>query len=128
MNDSLEQTVQNAIEALPLRSVFVMGTEEFGLQTLYPVHLWALHHEPCREPGSRILGEDSCGNVFLVAPDGSVSFWDHETDEETVLAASVEAFLAALVEPAPVTLLPHQIKRVWINPAFLEELKRSGDA
>jgi hypothetical protein len=128
MNASLQKAVKKAIAALPKRHAFKTRSDEFELRTLFPVESWRPHTEPCRHAGSLVIGEDSSGNFFLCAPDGSVSIWDHETDDETVLAASVEEFLAALVEPTPVVLKPGQVKKVWIDPAFLEELKRKGDA
>ena len=74
------------------------------------------------------MGKDSCGNRFLLAPDGSVTFWDHETDDEKTLAPSMEAFLDSLSPPMPVVLKPGQVKRVWIDPKFLEEQRRKGNA
>ena len=127
MNASIQQAVERAIAALPKRDTFKIGGDEFGVRTLFPVQSWRPHTEPCRQAGSSVICEDSCGNFFLCAPDGSVSFWDHETDDETILASRVEEFLAALVEPTPVVLQPGQVKKVWIDPAFLEELRRKGD-
>jgi hypothetical protein len=128
MSTSLQQAVQKAIATLPKRHAFKTGSDEFELRTLFPVESWRPHTEPCRRAGSLAIGEDSCGNFFLSAPDGSVSFWDHETDGETVLASSVEAFLAGLVEPTPVVLQPGQVKKAWIDPAFFAEQRRNGNA
>jgi hypothetical protein len=128
MNDSSQQAVQKAIAALSKRQAFKTGSDELQLRTLFPVESWRPHTEPCRHAGSLVIGEDSCGNFFLCAPDGSVSFLDHETGDETVLAASVEEFLAALVEPTPVALQPGQVKKAWINPDFLAEQRRKGNA
>ena len=113
---------------LSKRNIFKLGSDEFEVRTLFPVQSWRPHTEPCRQAGSLILGEDSCGNFFLYAPDGSVSFWDHETDEETILAPTVEELCDSLVEPTPVVLKPGQVKRGWIYPKFLEEHKRKGNA
>jgi hypothetical protein len=74
------------------------------------------------------VGEDSCGNLLLCSPDGSVTFWDHETGAETVLSSTMEDFCDGLVEPTPVVLRPGQVKRVWIDPAFLAEQQRKGNA
>ena len=72
-----------------------------------------------------------CGNYAFIDEDrnGSVLFWDHESPEEIVeLAPSFGAFLD-LLEPfdiKTVTLKPGQVvKRVWIDPAFLERLKKN---
>jgi len=128
MRASIQQAVEKAIAALPKRNAFKTGSDEFGVRTLFPVSSWRPHTEPCRQLGSLIIGEDGCGNSFLFAPDGSVSFWDHETDEETVLATSVEQFCDSLVEPTPVALRPGQVKSAWIDPAFLAEQRRKGNA
>ena len=127
MRASIQKAIERAIKELPRRNAFKTGSQEFGVRTLFPVQAWSPHREPCRHAGSLILGDDECGNLFLCAPDGSVSFWDHETDEETVLAASVEQFCEALVEPTPVVLRPEQVTKVWIDPEFLAEQRRSGN-
>ena len=128
MRASIHQAVERAIAALSKRHAFRFGTDEFEVRTLLPVASWRRHTEPCRQAGSLVVGEDSCGNLFLCAPDGSVSFWDHETDEETVLSATMEEFCGSLVEPKPVVLRPEQVKRVRIDPEFLAEQKRKGNA
>lgn len=128
MRASIQGAVAKAIAALPTRSAFKTGSNEFGVRTLFPIQSWRPHTQPCRQAGSVILGEDSGGNFFLYAPDGSVSFWDHETDEEIVLAPSAEEFCDSLVEPTPVVLRPGQVESAWINPAFLAEQKRKGNA
>jgi hypothetical protein len=128
MRDSLQQAVEKAIAALPDQHALKTASDEFEVLHLFPVQSWRPHTEPCRQAGSLILGEDSCGNFFLYAPDGSVSYWDHETDAESVLAAGVVEFLDSLVEPTPVALRPEQVKGVWIDPDFLAEQKREGNA
>jgi len=126
MRASIHQAVERAIAGLSKRHALRLGADEFEVRTLLPVASWRQHTEPCRQAGSLVVGEDSCGNVFLCAPDGSVSFWDHETDEETVLTATIEEFCDSLVEPTPVALRPEQLKSVWIDPEFLAEQRRKG--
>jgi hypothetical protein len=128
MSTLLQIAVEKAIAGLAKHSIFKKGDVEFEIHTLFPVQSWRLHAEPCRQAGSVVIGKDSCGNLFLQAPDGSVSFWDHETDGETVLASSVESFCASLTGAEPVILKPGQIKKAWINPKFLAEQKRRGNA
>src|SRR5262245_32095236 len=128
MRASIQQAVERAIAALPERSAFKLGSDELSVRTLFPAQSWKPHREPCRQAGSLVLGEDACGNFFLYAPDGSVSFWDHETDDETVLAISVEQFCYSLIEPTPVVLRPEQVKKVWIDPEFLAEQRRKRNA
>jgi len=128
MNTSIHQAVEVAIAALPKRNVFRTADDGFELRRLLPVQSWRPHTEPSRQAGSLIFGEDGCGNLFLYAPDGSVSFWDHETNEETALAPSGERFFESLVEPTPVVLQPSQVKNAWIDPEFLAEQTRKGNA
>ncbi|MEY2408093.1 MAG: hypothetical protein QOF48_763 [Verrucomicrobiota bacterium] len=128
MNASIQQAVERAIAALPKRDTFKTGGDEFSVRILFPVQSWRPHTEPCRQAGSLVIGEDDCGNFFLYAPDSFVSFWDHETDEETVLATSVEQFCDSLVEPPPVVLRPGQVKTAWIDSDFLAEQRRKGNA
>jgi len=128
MSASINQAVERAIAVLSKRHAFRVGANEFEVRTLLPVTSWRQHTEPCLQPGSLVVGEDSCGNLFLCAPGGSVSFWDHETDEEMVLSATMEEFCDGLFEPTPVVIRPGQVKSVWIDPEFLAEQRRKGNA
>lgn len=47
---------------------------------------------------------DDCGNVFAFSRDGSIAFWDHETDEITVLADSFGTFASHCAEMDDVEL------------------------
>jgi len=69
------------------------------------------------------FAEDSCGNLYTQVPDGSICFWDHETDDHTVIAASWEEFAIGCVEPKEVKLKPGQVKRVWVDPKFKPKFK-----
>jgi hypothetical protein len=42
------------------------------------------------------LAEDGCGNLVTGMQDGSVCFWDHETDELVVIADSWKEFCERL--------------------------------
>ncbi len=128
MRASIHQAVERAIARLSKPHVFRVGTDEFEVRTLLSVASWRPHTEPCRRAGSSVVGEDSCGNLFLCAPNGAVSFWDHENEVETVLSATMEEFCDGLVEPTPVVLRPGQVERVWIDPAFLAQQRKKGNA
>ena len=69
------------------------------------------------------FAEDSCGNLFTQFPNGSICFWDHETDDLTVIAASWDEFAIGCVEPKEVKLNPGQVKRVWVDPNFRPKFK-----
>ena len=123
------QAVDLAIAKLPEKSIFRKGDREFEVRTLVPVAMWRpVAAEWWKKKEACVIGEDSCGNFFLRVCDGTVRFWDHETEEDEILAPSVRAFLSALAAPTPVQLRPGQVKSAWIDPAFLEELRRKGDA
>jgi hypothetical protein len=69
------------------------------------------------------FAEDDCGNLFTQTQNGSVCFWDHETDDLTVIAASWTEFASGCVEPKEVKLQPGQVKRVWVDPNFKPKFK-----
>ena len=64
------------------------------------------------------IAEDGCGNYFTMKEDGSVRFWDHETDDIISLATSVVEFMAHCIDPPPVELDPSRVTSVWIDPKF----------
>jgi hypothetical protein len=64
------------------------------------------------------FAEDSGSNLFTQIQNGSVCFWDHETDDLTVIAKSWEEFASGCIEPKEVKLKPGQVKRVWVDPNF----------
>jgi hypothetical protein len=125
--DELRTAVEQAIANLPEKSVAMADGLEFELRRLYPVSSW-LPFSDAPDRGLAVIGEDSCGNQFLYSPDGCVLFWDHETDDETFLAKTINEFLGSLSPPAPVELQPGQVISAWINPAFLEEQRRKANA
>jgi hypothetical protein len=70
------------------------------------------------------FGEDDSGNfVCIGSDDHRVYFWDHEIDNDIVVAENFDEFLRRL-EPfdlSSVKLKPGQVKRVWVNPDFKPE-------
>jgi hypothetical protein len=69
-----------------------------------------------------VLAEDGCGNCFTIYKDGTVWFWNHETDELVRLAGSVQEFISHCADPQPMELGPEQVKSVWIDPAFAKSI------
>jgi hypothetical protein len=47
-----------------------------------------------------IIGADLSGNFFLRASDGTVRYWSHQSQSETMVARSVRKFLDMLMEPS----------------------------
>jgi hypothetical protein len=66
--------------------------------------------------------EDGCGNLVTEMQDGSICFWDHETDELTVIANSWEEFAIGCVPPREVKLEPGQVESAWVNPEFAKKM------
>jgi hypothetical protein len=53
---------------------------------------WWTKKEAC------VIGADLDGNFFLRQCDGSVRYWEHKVQADTVIARSVREFLSRLVE------------------------------
>jgi hypothetical protein len=65
---------------------------------------------------------DDCGNAFVLNTDGSVTFWDHETEDTTLLAARWSEFVERCELPTPVELDEKQVASAWIDPDFAKEM------
>jgi hypothetical protein len=68
------------------------------------------------------------GNYIFIDEEknGGVFFWDHETGKTVKLASDFGLFLQ-LLEPfdiQKIQLQPGQVKKVWIDPEFLRQLKK----
>lgn len=74
---------------------------------------------------------DDCGNfVVLDAKIAAVYFWDHEIGTPLFEIATDFADFIERLEPfdtSSINLKPGQVKRVWIEPGFLESLREKGD-
>jgi hypothetical protein len=92
----------------------------------------AFDSNPAAHPASAVgyvpFAEDECGNAFVQAPDGGIWFWDHETDQVTLLAADWSAFVGRCHAPIPVELDPSQVKSVWVDPEFAKKFGLKGSA
>ena len=51
-----------------------------------------------RKKEACIIGADMNGNFFLRHCDGSVRYWEHKAQADTIIARSVREFLSKLVE------------------------------
>lgn len=72
------------------------------------------------EQSFEAFAEDECGNYF-VQKNGSIAFWDHETNTFAPLASSQSEFVSKLVSPEPLLALPGNVLSAWIDPEFLKE-------
>ncbi len=125
MHEELQQAITSARARLRQNQTLVLGEDWYSVRTLLDVPAWRT-----RNVGSHtyhVFGEDDCGNEYLRAHDGRVFFWDHETGDTRQVAESLPAFLSALGPQPEVKLKPGQVKKVWIDPAFLEQQKRLGN-
>lgn len=125
MHEDVQEAITSARDRLRQNDTLVLGEHWYGVRTLLDVAAWRTRDKAQRTYD--IFGEDDCGNEYLKARDGEVFFWDHETEDIRLLAESIPAFLSALRPQPEVKLKPAQVKKVWIDPAFLEQQRRLGN-
>ncbi len=70
------------------------------------------------------IAEDECGNLVnlrYINEKWDVSFWDHELEEETVVAGSFDEFLNLLkpFDMSSVRLEPEKIISHWVHPDLI---------
>ena len=98
--------------------VFVSGSgDEYGIIRLTENQ----EKHPVSTAGFEYLADDEMGNAFALTSNGRILFWDHETDEATVLATSWDEFVAGCAAPKPVELDEREVRSVWIDPEFAKE-------
>ena len=122
MREEFQQAITNARASLRQNQTLVLGEDWFRVRTLLDVRTWRI-----RRKGSEtydVFGEDDCGNEYVTAHDGRVFFWEHETGDTRQVAESLPAVLNALGPQPEIKLKPGQLKKVWVDPAFLEQQKR----
>ena len=125
MNGDLQEAVARAKAILDQNNTFVLGEDWYRVRDLFDVADWRKRRQGLS--AYDVFAEDDCGNEFLRACSGAVCFWDHETDDVRQIADSDAAFLTGLAAQPKVELQPGKVKKVWIDPAFLEEQKRLGN-
>jgi hypothetical protein len=83
-----------------------------------------LHGNVADHPASSLgyipFAEVGCGNAFVQASDGSIRFWDHETDEVLLLEENWSTFVAGCHVQLPLTVEP-QVESVWVDPEFAKK-------
>ena len=67
---------------------------------------------------------DECGNFFILLASGEIAFWDHETNQVTILAADWDQFAANCTKPRPAELDPERVRSAWIDPDLARSLGR----
>jgi len=124
MMTDYKDLIQEAIKNLSQRSEYRNDGEVYSIHDLYPFSSW---HRRTAEmssgdwqfrEGELVFAEDGCGNYFTLQSDGSVCFLDHETDDRTCIANTLNTFIEGLTVPEKITLPPHKVLRVWKDPNF----------
>jgi hypothetical protein len=116
--------------AEPETNIFQVGSNESGINGFIPVREIPREIENIENlpPHSFPLAWAEGGNYLLLCFSGSweVYFWDHEQPENFVRLGPGLARFLELIEPLDVTsikLKPGQVKKAWIDPDFLKDLK-----
>ncbi len=68
------------------------------------------------------IAEDGCGNLITTKENKAVYFWDHETDETTLIADSIEEIIEEAKDPEPVDFDESKVESSWIDPSFAKEM------
>ena len=89
--------------------------QQFGPQALFPVLGKWMHQ------GAYAGRQDIHTGIVAGHADGSIVFWDHETDDITTLAPNWNAFVAGCAAPTQVELDERDVRSVWIDPEFAKE-------
>ena len=86
-----------AIAELWPRNTFIFGERKLVVACLIRERDWRPLTAPWwRGKEACIIGADLEGNFFLRHCDGSVRFWDHKAQADTVIAPSVREFCRRL--------------------------------
>ena len=101
--DKRRAALRKAIEWLPFKPIFPFGDREIHVVLILD------RSPPLEAPWWRgkqvhILGADVDGNFFLNHCDGSIRYWEHAKQTDTIVAKSEKEFLAALREDENDTL------------------------
>lgn len=78
-------------------------------------------NHPARQANWTPIAEDECDNAFVVSSEGSVAFWNRETQEIAPLAPDWDTFVQGCAEVESVELNPSDILSVLGVPAFATE-------
>jgi hypothetical protein len=92
-------SIDDAIERLWQRRAFRHGDTTIVIACLLRHNDW----RPLKAPWWRgnevyLVGVDLLGNFLLRHSDGTVRYWNHQMQADTVLAPSVRAFVAGITE------------------------------
>ena len=101
MDHPLSVAFDRAINRLFERRTLALGDRVLMIACLIRPSGWRPLDAPWWKKGEAcIIGADLSGNFFLRASDGSVQYWSHQSQSETIVARSVRQFLDMLMEPS----------------------------
>jgi hypothetical protein len=90
--------LDKAISRLGVGNTFPFGDRNLVVACLIRKRDWKPLKAPWwRKKAAYIIGADLSGNFFLRHCDGSVRYWDHKAQVDTIIARSVGEFLSKLV-------------------------------
>jgi hypothetical protein len=123
------EIIREAIKNLPEKSEYSKDGVAYNVHDLYAFNTWKQRtdqmskHDWHFDKGELVFAEDDNGNYFTIQFDGSIWFLDHETDDRTCLAKSLEQFVQGVHVPEKITLPPHKVLKVWVDPNFKPKFK-----
>jgi hypothetical protein len=89
--------MDKAISQLWQRRSFPFGNRNLVVACLIREGDWRPLKAPWwRKKEACIIGADLIGNFFLRHCDGTVRYWDHKAQADTIIAGSVREFLSKL--------------------------------
>ena len=101
MNNSSD-SIDKAIDRLWQRRSFRFGDCDLEVACLIRKSDWRPLKAPWwRKKEACIIGVDLNGNFFLRHCDGSVRYWDHQAQADSIIADSVREFLGNLLNAPP---------------------------
>jgi hypothetical protein len=97
-----QDPIDNAIKLFPLSRTIRLGEQTAVIACLIRQGDWRPLDAPWwRKESACIIGADLDGNFFLRYCDGSVLYWNHKTQLETLVAPSVSEFVRLLTADIP---------------------------
>jgi hypothetical protein len=90
-----QEPVSKAISQLGIRHSFKRGERDLSIACLIREADWVPLSAPWwRKKEACIIGADLGGNFFLRYCDGTVRYWEHVSQSDTIVAPSVREFVA----------------------------------
>jgi hypothetical protein len=90
MKESMEQSVDRARAKLAEQNIFKTEGGVYIIRSLFPLNAW----RPVRESWWKkkeacVIGEAPDGNLYLRVCDGTVRYWNRQTQNDEIIAPTV---------------------------------------